>query len=53
MPLNKETQPNHPVALLRSFRANTLGKDMNPLILPDMGKIVPLLFFKKNGFGIK
>ena len=27
------------------FRANTLGKDMNPLILPAMGQIVPLLFF--------
>ena len=27
------------------FRANTLGKGMNPLILPAMGKIVPLLFF--------
>ena len=27
------------------FRANTLGKGMNPLILPAMGEIVPLLFF--------
>ena len=27
------------------FRANTLGKGMDPLILPDMGQIVPLLFF--------
>ena len=27
------------------FRANTLGKCMNPLILPAMGYIVPLLFF--------
>ena len=29
------------------FRANTLGKGMNPptLILPAMGQIVPLLFF--------
>ncbi len=35
------------------FRANTLGKGTNPLILPAMGKIVPLLFFYKNGFGIK
>ena len=35
------------------FRANTLGKGMNPLILPAMGLIVPLLFFKENGFGIK
>ena len=35
------------------FRANTLGKGMNPLILPAMGKIVPLLFFKENIFGIK
>ena len=32
------------------FQANTLGKGMNLLILPAMGKIVPLLFF---GFGIK
>ena len=35
------------------FRANTLGKVMNPLILPTMGYIVPLLFFSENGFGIK
>ena len=35
------------------FRANTLGKGMNPLILPAMGKIVPLLFISENGFGIK
>ena len=27
------------------FRANTLGKGMNPLILSAMGEIVPLLFF--------
>ena len=32
------------------FRANTLGNGMNPLTLPAMGKIVPLL---ENGFGIK
>ena len=35
------------------FRANTQGKGMNPLILPAMGWIVPLLFFLENGFGIK
>ena len=35
------------------FRANTLGKGMNPIILPAMGWIVPLLFFYKDGFGIK
>ena len=34
-------------------RANTLGKGMNPLILPVMGKIAPLLFFEKEEFGIK
>ena len=27
------------------FRANILGKGMNPLILPAMGYIVPLQFF--------
>ena len=27
------------------FQANTLGKGMNPLILPAMGGIAPLLFF--------
>ena len=27
------------------FRTNTLGKGINPLILPAMGYIVPLLFF--------
>ena len=35
------------------FRANTLGKGMNPLILQVMGLIVLLLFFEENGFGIK
>ena len=35
------------------FRANTRGKGMNPLILPAMGWIVPLLFFWKNSIGIK
>ena len=35
------------------FRVNTLGKGMNPLILPATGKIVPRLFFQENGFGIK
>ena len=34
-------------------QANTLGKGMNPLILPAMGEIVPLLFFLENSFGIK
>ena len=27
------------------FRVNTHGKGMNPLILPAIGQIVPLLFF--------
>ena len=27
------------------FLANTFGRGMNPLILPAMGQIVPLLFF--------
>ena len=27
------------------FRTDTLGKGINPLILPAMGQIVPLLFF--------
>ena len=31
------------------FRANTLRKGMNPLILPTMGEIVLLLFFLENG----
>ena len=35
------------------FRANTIGKGMNSLILPAMGWIVLLLFFLENGFGIK
>ena len=34
------------------FRTNTLGKGMNPLILPAMGWIAPLLF-SGNSFGIK
>ena len=44
MPLNKETKPN---------QINTLGKSVNPLILPAMGWIVPLLFFLENSFVIK
>ena len=35
------------------IRANTLGKGMNPFILPAMGLIVPLLLFLENGLGIK
>ena len=35
------------------FRTNTLGKDLNPLILPAIGWIIPPLFFYKDGFGIK
>ena len=35
---------------LVNFRANTIGKGMNPLLLPA---IVALLFFYENGFGIK
>ena len=34
------------------FQTNTLGKGMNPLILPVMGSIVPTLFYK-DGFSIK
>ena len=35
------------------FQTNTLGKGMNPLILPAMGYIVLLLFFEKDRFGIE
>ena len=35
------------------FRANALGKGMNLLIFPAISYIVPLLFFYKDGFGIK
>ena len=35
------------------FQTNTVENGMNPLILPAMGEIVPLLFFLENGFGIK
>ena len=35
------------------FRTNTPGKGMKPLILSAMGQIVALLFFSKDGFGIK
>ena len=35
------------------FRTNTFGKGMNPLIPLVMGLVVPLLFFYKDGFGIK
>ena len=35
------------------FLTNTLEKGMNTLIPLAMGKIVPLLFFYKDGFGIK
>ena len=35
------------------FQTNALGKGVNPLILPVMGWIVPLLFFYKDTFGIK
>ena len=35
------------------YRTNTLGKYMNSIVPPTMGQIVPLLFFYKDGFGIK
>ena len=35
------------------FGTNTLGKGMNPLILPATGYIAPPLFFLKDGFVIK
>ena len=35
------------------FRANTIGKGVNHLILPAVGYIVPQLFFLENGFGIQ
>ena len=35
------------------FRGNTHGKGMNTIISVPMGLIVPLLFFNKDGFGLK
>ena len=35
------------------FCTNTLGKGMNPFIPLAMSRIVSLLFFYKDGFGIK
>ena len=35
------------------LQVSKLGKVWTPLILPDIGWIVSLLFFYKNGFGIK
>ena len=35
------------------FRTNTLGKGMNPLILPVMGLDSNDPYYKKDGFGIK
>ena len=35
------------------FWTNTLGKSIYPFIPPAMGWILPLLFFYKDGFGIK
>ena len=35
------------------FQTNNFGKGMNPYIPTAMGLIVSLLFFYKDGFGIK
>ena len=35
------------------FGSNTIGKGMKPLILQAIGYIVSLVFFYKDGFGIK
>ena len=35
------------------FRTNTLGKGMNPLLLPYMRYIVPLVSFWKDRFSVK
>ena len=34
-------------------QTNTLGKSMNPFILPAMGEIASLLFLWKDDFGIR
>ena len=39
--------------VLRLLLDNTLGKGMNSFIPPDMGQIVPLLFFYMDGFDIR
>ena len=36
-----------------SFRLIPLGEKYKPLILPAMSYIVVLMFFYKDGFGIK
>ena len=46
MSLNRETKSNN-------FQTNTLGKGMKYLIPPAIDSIVLVLFFYKNGFGIK
>ena len=35
------------------FQTNTFRKNLNPLYLPAMYQIVPLMFLYKDGFGIK
>ena len=35
------------------FQTNTLGKGMKTLILPAIDSILPMLYFYKDGFGIK
>ena len=35
------------------FQNKTHGKGMKPLILPAMGSIISVLFFYKDGFGMK
>ena len=35
------------------FLTYTLGKGMNPVIAQAVSQIVPLMFFYKDGFGIK
>ena len=52
MPLNKETKPNYSYCV--HFQTNSLGKGMKPLPPPPaIDQIVSLLFFYKDGFGIK
>ena len=44
---NRSKRVRTPVALFTfTFEQIPLGKAMNPLILPDMGLMVPLLFWR-------
>ena len=49
----KVSKFKHQLCYCIPFEINTLGGGINPLLSPVMDYIISLMFFYKDGFGIK